>query len=255
MPCAAMLVDTGSTRVLIDSGAGALGPNTGKLVESLAATGFLPEEIHAVILSHAHPDRVAGVRLFPNATVFMMRKEFDFWTSEETQARLEAGEMYGLGPMEAVMAAHVRDYMVPAMYRLRLLDRAMDIAAGILLFPAPGHTPGMPACWFPRAGSNYSTGATHWFIRRSSNIRSGSAPSIILPRRRCAHERICWRGRQPIDVFSRALTCRACWAWSKRGRGRFVGNSNGSWLSGQRRARLTNYGRGVQMANRLLGYL
>jgi glyoxylase-like metal-dependent hydrolase (beta-lactamase superfamily II) len=144
-PYIAMLIDTGSTRVLIDTGAGALGPHTGKLADSLASTGFLPEDIHVVILSHAHPDHIAGVPLFPNAAVVMMRNEFKFWTSDETQARLEASEMYGLGHMENVMAASVRDHLVPARDRLRLLDRPTEVAAGILVFPAPGHTPGHAA--------------------------------------------------------------------------------------------------------------
>jgi glyoxylase-like metal-dependent hydrolase (beta-lactamase superfamily II) len=75
----------------------------------------------------------------------MMRKEYDFWMSAETQARLEACEIYGLGPLEAVMAAAVRDHVAPARDRLRLLDRPAEIAAGILVFPAPGHTPGHAA--------------------------------------------------------------------------------------------------------------
>ena len=141
-PYTALLVDTGSTRILIDTGAGALGPNTGRLPESLASTGFLPEDVHVVILSHAHPDHIAGVQLFPNAAVVIMRKEFEFWMSAETQTRLEACEIYGLGPLEAVMAASVRDHLAPARDHLRLLDRPTEIAAGVLVFPAPGHTPG-----------------------------------------------------------------------------------------------------------------
>jgi glyoxylase-like metal-dependent hydrolase (beta-lactamase superfamily II) len=144
-PYSALLVDTGSTRILVDTGAGTLGPNTGKLPESLALTGFQPEDIHVVILSHAHPDHIAGVQLFPNAVVVMMRKEFEFWTSAGTQARLEAGQVYDLGPLEAVMAASVRDHLAPARDHLRLLDRPTEVAAGILVFPAPGHTAGHAA--------------------------------------------------------------------------------------------------------------
>jgi glyoxylase-like metal-dependent hydrolase (beta-lactamase superfamily II) len=144
-PYIGLLVDTGSTRILIDTGAGALGPNTGKLPESLASTGFLPEDIHAVVLSHAHPDHIAGVQLFPNAAVVMMRKEYEFWMCAETQSRLEACEIYGLGRLEIAMAAAVRDHVAPERDRLRLLDRPAEIAAGVLVFPAPGHTPGHAA--------------------------------------------------------------------------------------------------------------
>ena len=43
------------------------------------------------------------------------------------------------------MAVSVRDHVAPARDRLRLLDRPTEIAAGILVFPAPGHTPGHAA--------------------------------------------------------------------------------------------------------------
>ena len=75
----------------------------------------------------------------------MMRKEFEFWTSAGTQAKLQAGEMYGLGPLEQLMAASVHDHLAPARDRLRLIDQPTEVAAGILVFPAPGHTPGHAA--------------------------------------------------------------------------------------------------------------
>lgn len=145
VPYTALLIDAGSVRVLIDTGAGALGPNTGKLPESLARVGFSPEDIHIVVLSHAHPDHIADLQRLSDATVILMRKEFDFWTAAETEAKLQAGEMYGLGPLEQLMAASVRDHLMPARDHLRLLDQPTEVAAGILVFPAPGHTPGHAA--------------------------------------------------------------------------------------------------------------
>ena len=117
LPYTALLVNTGTRRVLIDAGAGPLGPNTGKLLESLAAAGFSPDLIDMVVLSHAHPDHIAGLPHFPNATVTMMRAEFSFWTAGETEAKLRAGGVYGLGPLEALMADYVRDYLAPATAR------------------------------------------------------------------------------------------------------------------------------------------
>jgi glyoxylase-like metal-dependent hydrolase (beta-lactamase superfamily II) len=43
------------------------------------------------------------------------------------------------------MATSVREHLAPARDRLRLLDRPTEVAAGILVFPAPGHTPGHAA--------------------------------------------------------------------------------------------------------------
>lgn len=142
---AALLVDTGSTRILIDAGAGTMGPNTGKLPQSLAAAGFAPDDIHVVILSHAHPDHEGDLRLFSNAAVVMMRKEYEFWSSAETKARLEVGELYRMGGIDQSMEATFRDQVAPAADRLRLLERPTEIAAGVLVFPAPGHTPGHAA--------------------------------------------------------------------------------------------------------------
>lgn len=145
LPYTAILIDTGSRRILVDTGAGPLGPETGKLPENLARTGFSPADIDTVILSHGHPDHVAGVPEFPGAEIIMMRKEYEFWTAPETQCRLEASALYHLGSLEPLMAAYVRDYLVPARNRLRLLDEPEEVAVGVLVFPAPGHTPGHAA--------------------------------------------------------------------------------------------------------------
>ena len=51
-----------------------------------------------------------------------MRREFEFWTDTETQARLAAGAIYGLGALERAMAASFRDHLLPAKERLRLLE-------------------------------------------------------------------------------------------------------------------------------------
>ena len=144
VPYTAMLVDTGSARILIDTGAGALGPDTGKLPENLTAAGFTPAEIDIVVLSHAHPDHIAGVARFQNARLVIMRTEFDFWTAAGTQSKLEKGELYGLGPLEQLMTHYVREHL-SAVDDLTLLKQPTEIASGVLVFPAPGHTPGHAA--------------------------------------------------------------------------------------------------------------
>jgi glyoxylase-like metal-dependent hydrolase (beta-lactamase superfamily II) len=145
VPYTSMLVDTGPIRILIDTGAGHLGPKTGKLMQSLAAAGFAPEDVHMIVVSHAHPDHITTLDQFPRATVVMMRREFDFWTASDTAAKLDAGHLYGLGPIEQLMAACVRGHLVPARERMRLLDQPTELASGVLVFSAPGHTPGHAA--------------------------------------------------------------------------------------------------------------
>ena len=145
MLCTALLIDTGTTRVLIDTGAGTMTADTGKLPESLQAAGFKTDDIDVAILSHAHADHIGGLHEFPRAELIMLQEEFDFWMGAETQRRLEAGQLYGLGPIELQTATCIREQLVPARERLRLLHGESEVAPGILVVPAPGHTPGHAA--------------------------------------------------------------------------------------------------------------
>jgi hypothetical protein len=60
----ALVVNTGSKLVLIDTGMGfrkIYGPRTGHLLANLRGAGIDPASIDAVALSHAHPDHVWGL--------------------------------------------------------------------------------------------------------------------------------------------------------------------------------------------------
>jgi glyoxylase-like metal-dependent hydrolase (beta-lactamase superfamily II) len=55
----AFLVNTGSKLILIDSGAGTLyGSCCGHLIENLRASGYQPEQVDEVLLTHLHADHV-----------------------------------------------------------------------------------------------------------------------------------------------------------------------------------------------------
>lgn len=145
-----LLIDTGRRRILIDTGAGPLGPNTGHLHERIAACGFSPEQIDQVILSHMHPDHIGGLTTpagnfrFPNAEIVVSRQEYDFWMSPENQSKLESKSLLKLGELEPVMLSWVRTNVTPlaSAGRLRFVDGGDDLATGIEVLPAFGHTPG-----------------------------------------------------------------------------------------------------------------
>jgi len=58
----AYLVNTGDKLVLIDTGAAKLfGPTLGNLLANLAAAGYKPEQVDAVLITHMHGDHVGGL--------------------------------------------------------------------------------------------------------------------------------------------------------------------------------------------------
>ena len=83
------LVNTGTKLVLVDAGAGSvLGPSTGFLLNNLRASGYLPEQVDEIYLTHLHADHIGGLmtdgqRAFPNAIVRVDKRDVDFWLSEE----------------------------------------------------------------------------------------------------------------------------------------------------------------------------
>jgi glyoxylase-like metal-dependent hydrolase (beta-lactamase superfamily II) len=135
-----LLVSTGDRLVLVDTGAGSLGPGTGRLVGSLAAEGIRPEDVDTIIFTHAHPDHSggnvspAGELLFPRARWVISRPEYEFWMGEEAERSLP--------PLEQVIVGMARRQFAPLKDRIELADGEAEIVPGIRLIPMPGHTPG-----------------------------------------------------------------------------------------------------------------
>jgi glyoxylase-like metal-dependent hydrolase (beta-lactamase superfamily II) len=55
--------------------------------EAVAAAGIKASEITDIIITHAHWDHVGGVDLFPDATVWIQRDEYAYYTGEAWHAR------------------------------------------------------------------------------------------------------------------------------------------------------------------------
>ncbi|TXT25544.1 MAG: Beta-lactamase-like [Rhodocyclaceae bacterium] len=137
------LVNTGSKLVLIDTGAGGHwgGPTLGKLMKNLKASGYKPEQVDLVLLTHLHADHVGGIyksgkRVFPNATVMMMKADSDVWLSKEIAAK---------APEDAkVFFTIAQDGAAPyiAAGKWKPYEGIDEIVSGIAPHAIPGHTPG-----------------------------------------------------------------------------------------------------------------
>ena len=139
------LVNTGARLVLIDAGAaGLFGPTLGRLLANLKASGYAPEQVDAVLVTHLHGDHVGGVTAdgrmaFPNATVHVDKRESEFWLSK---ARLDAAPKEMKDFFQGAQSA-AAPYVAAG--RWKTYDGDAELVPGIRPMSygaAPGHTPG-----------------------------------------------------------------------------------------------------------------
>ena len=137
----AYLINTGEKLILVDSGARDLfGPNAGQLPNNLAAIGVAPEDIDQVLITHVHPDHVAGLYTadgaitVPNAEVFVDEADLNYWTSEAAQAQAI--------DISKPWFDIARQWKGVYDGRITTFKGETDLGNGISSFPLPGHTPG-----------------------------------------------------------------------------------------------------------------
>lgn len=136
------LINTGSKLVLIDTGAGTLfGPTLGKLLSNLKASGYRPEQVDEIYITHMHPDHVGGLSAdgkpsFPNAIVRAAQQEADFWLSK---AHMDAAPKDRKDGYQAAMNM-LNPYVSAGKFKPFSGDT--ELMPGIRAVASPGHTAG-----------------------------------------------------------------------------------------------------------------
>jgi glyoxylase-like metal-dependent hydrolase (beta-lactamase superfamily II) len=136
----AYLIQIKDQNLLIDSGCRDLfGPTCGFVQEALKEAGLVPGDITDIFLTHLHPDHIAGTintdgtAVFENATLKVLDKEYNFWSSQDfEETEVNGADWANLA--KAVLNAY-KDC-------LETLSFDSDIASGVSSVSIPGHTPG-----------------------------------------------------------------------------------------------------------------
>ena len=141
-PVGAYVLNTGRQLIMVDCGGhSSFIPTTGNTLAALRASGYAPEQVDAVLLTHIHPEHALGLsydgatRNFPNAEVVVSDVDHAFWTDPAQESRVPQGQRF----IEAGRRA-IRPYA--GRIRTFGMDREVEVLPGIFSVPAPGHTPG-----------------------------------------------------------------------------------------------------------------
>lgn len=130
VPVQAPLVQAGDTTVLVDSGAGPkprsfLADAGAQLLAELAVHGVEPQDVDVVVNTHLHIDHVGWNGSFPNARYIVHEDDWNFFTSAAS----------------LLERPHLHEKIV-TVGEVERVSGETEIADGVRVQPAPGHTPG-----------------------------------------------------------------------------------------------------------------
>ena len=126
------LINTGKELILIDTGGGnLLGPSMGQSKKNIELSGYKPEDIDKVIFTHLHPDHAFGLfedgkKTYPNATIYVNKKEADFWLKNENTRK----------ELTDALNTYIKDV------KYKTFEDGVEIVKGIKSILLPGHTIG-----------------------------------------------------------------------------------------------------------------
>jgi glyoxylase-like metal-dependent hydrolase (beta-lactamase superfamily II) len=142
IPLTVVVLKIGDRLIMMDagSGVGQWQANATHLPANMAAAGIDYKNIGTIMISHFHPDHVWGLMeketnapIFPNGELVVNATEYKWWTDPGRVDKLP----------DARKAAGKRIASVfPTWKNWTLVDDGAEVAPGVQLIAAPGHTPG-----------------------------------------------------------------------------------------------------------------
>lgn len=136
------LINTGSKLVLIDAGSGTFfGPTLGKLRANLKASGYSPEQVDEIYITHMHADHIGGLvdgdnMAFPNALVRIDQHDTDYWLSQANMDQAKGEAKDGFERSMKIMKPYVQAG------KLKPFEGDTELVPGIKSVASHGHTPG-----------------------------------------------------------------------------------------------------------------
>jgi glyoxylase-like metal-dependent hydrolase (beta-lactamase superfamily II) len=145
IPLTVIVLRVGDKLIMVDSGSGVgqWQPTAIDLPGNMKAAGIDPAKVSTILISHFHPDHIFGLMekgtnaaTYPNAELVVNATEYKWWT--------EPGRVEKLPEARKPLGTRIQK-VFPTWKNFKLVEGEREVAAGIRLINAPGHTPGHSA--------------------------------------------------------------------------------------------------------------
>jgi len=145
IPLTVIVLKIGDKHIMVDSGSGVgqWQANATNLPANMKTAGIDRSQISTILVSHFHPDHVWGLMekgtnaaVFPNAELIVNATEYNWWTDPSRVEKLAEGRKAAGKRIATVF---------PTWKNWKLVEDNAEVAPGVRLLAAYGHTPGHSA--------------------------------------------------------------------------------------------------------------